>query len=81
MILNQVLNELELVDLETRLNHQTEVDFSELTDLIKPAHKDYVSKMAYRYEQILLKEFSDHLSLPILGVNLAEELMKNVKEL
>jgi len=32
-------------------------DLSDIIELIKPKHKDYVSKMAYRYEQIQLKEF------------------------
>ena len=54
-------------------------DLSDIIELIKPKHKDYVSKMAYRYEQIQLKEFCQHLSAPVLGVDLAEELLQAIK--
>ena len=45
MLLNQVVNEMELRYLE-----DTEITDEQSLDLMLPEHKEYVSKLSYRYE-------------------------------
>ena len=80
VLLNQFLMHLEVLNLSSMIDGKSSQEFMALSEILTPDQKQKIQRVAYRYDQIELRDNLRYYKLNF-GVDIADQVVKTIKAL